>query len=140
MATYKITELLKCLNEVITDGYEYVDILECEDNSLSLSAYENTLESIDYENIPSCDLPDDYDVETTPCIFNVNDLCGDILFTYRELFTIMYALDNSLEYFKECAKDPSCSKEEAAEIKESSVDCRNLQAKLAKFHKRLTVS
>lgn len=70
----------------------------------------------------------------------MDDFCGDISFTYKEIFVIKQSLDNALEYLKDCSNDPSCSKEVLADIKSSSVLMRNLQAKLAKRFKNYSVS
>ena len=142
MATYKIYDLIEKLYEISADGYEYVDIFEseCDDEypaSLSFSAISNDSLGIDYEEIESCEIPDNYDYEESTRKINSADFCLQLPFTYQEIFTIKHAVDNALEYFKECIENPEISKDIKTEIKTSSVSCRNLQAKINKFLSKL---
>lgn len=140
MAIYKTSELFNKLCEIISDGYDYVEISEDSDSelpALTFSACEDLEYSEDYEDIFSCELPKDYDVSNASHICNLNDFCSDLLFTYNEIFTIKHAIDNALEYFKECLEDKSLSREIKQEIDLSAVKCRNLQAKIAKFESKL---
>lgn len=142
MAIYKTTELLELLNEIITDGFEYVDIMELDGDdeshaSLSVSAVDE-FNNIDYETIDSCEIPDNYDFTKSTLSVSPDDLCHSISFTYKEIFTIIHAVNNALAYFKDCLKDSSYPREVHDEIKASSVECRNLQAKLKQFTKRLS--
>jgi len=153
MATYKSTELLKMISEIVNDGYKYVDVSEWEGDKpddkdgeyddlptyLSFEAIDEDLAGIDYESVYSCDFPNESDI-ATPELFHGNDYCSSIAFTFDEIFTIKHALDNSLEYFKECANDPKVSKDILSEIKSASISCRNLQAKLAKLLKGFKIS
>ena len=138
MATYKTSELFNKLSELINDGYEYVDIFCCEADdefpeSLTFEAIASDYEHVDFEDVESCETPDDYDMETSDRIFNVNDFCA-LPFTYKEIFPLMHAVDNALEHFKECVDKPE-NKDIRSDIKRSSVECRNLQAKFKKFVK-----
>ena len=139
MATFKTVELLNKLHEMINDGYELVDIslFENEDDSTStmyFNVIEDDFESIDYESIDSCDIPDGY---SSSSISLLPDDPAPISFSYSDILTLSHAVDNALEYYKECSKDSSYSKEILEEIKTSSISTRNLQAKFAKFLKRL---
>ena len=138
MATYKTSELFNKLSELINDGYEYVDIICCEaddefSESLAFEAIASDVESLDFEDVESCEIPDGYDVESSEHTFNINDFCA-LPFTYKEIFSLMNAVDNALEYLKECVDKPE-NKSLRSEIKQSSVECRNLQAKFRKFTK-----
>lgn len=66
MATYKVKELLNTLHEIANDGYEYVEVMEIEDEDeyppfLSFSAIANSFMNIDYDSIDSCEVPENYD-------------------------------------------------------------------------------
>ena len=141
MAIYKTSDLLNMLSEIINDGYEYVEVMEldAEDDipaALNFSAIDSDDCSIDYDNVESVEIPDDYDyvlrIHPQP-----DDICHIINFTYEELFSIHHAINNALEYMKDCLKDPSCTREIRDEIKSSSIEWRNLQAKFAKFFKKI---
>lgn len=141
MATYKTSELLKQIGEIINDGYEYVEVdeLKADDEipaSLSFEAI-GEFETIGYDGVDSCEASEDYDFDAPFFKFSPDDLCGNIAFTFNEIFTIKLAIDNALEYMKECSKDTSCSKELLSQMKEDAIDYRNLQAKLAKFLKHI---
>lgn len=140
MATYKVQDLFNQLSEIINDGYEFVDVYESEADddfptSLSFEAIDE-YENIGYDGVESCEIPPDHDFNSISTTVRTDSYCSSIVFTYDEIFTIEHAVNNALEYFKECSKDPSYSKEVLAEIKASSIKCRNLQAKLAKYLKR----
>lgn len=134
MATYNLFTLLGQITEMINDGYSYAEILEISadddfPDSLSFSADNGEFE-IDYDNVES--LPPDYDYSQgskiaadTPCY----------VLTLQETATVLHALDNALEYFKECSanKYGLYDPDTLIHIKSSSVDCRNLQAKVRKF-------
>lgn len=141
MAVYKTSELFNKLCQIINDGYEYVDLSEIDGDDemsaiLCFEAIVNDFECCDYESLDSCILPENYDVESSNShTINPNDFCSDMAFTYQEIFTLNHAVNNALEYFKDCSKDPD-NREFLSEIKSASVNCRNLQAKFAKFYKR----
>lgn len=142
MATYKISDLINTLHEIASDNYEYVDILELDEDddmpaSLSFSAISDSFSEVDYESVDSVEIPENYDSETSSRLFAPSDICPDLLFTFNEIFTLKQALDNALEYMKECSKDPSCSRETLEDIKKASISARNLQAKFAKFMSHL---
>lgn len=137
MAIYKTTELLDLLNDIIVDGFEYVDITELDHDdesptSLSISAVDE-FHNIDYDSIDSCEIPQNYDFTKPTLSFSPDDLCHNVSFTYKEVFTIIHAVNNALAYFKDCLADPSYPRDIRDEIKASSVECRNLQAKLKQF-------
>ena len=140
MAIYKTSDLLDILSEIINDGYEYVEVMEldAEDDipaALNFSAIESDCCSVDYDNVESAEIPDDYDyvlrIQPHP-----DDICHIINFTYDELSSLYHAVNNALEYSKDCLKDPSCTRELRDDIKISSAEWRNLQAKFAKFFKK----
>lgn len=156
MAIYKSAELLKMISEIVNDGYKYVDVTELEGTlpdpnddeddeyddlptALSFEVIDEHLAGIDYESVNSCDFPTVNDIHA-PEHFHGKDICGSITFTFDEIFTIKHATDNALEYFKECSEDPEIPKDILAEIKTSTISCRNLQAKLAKFLKGFKIS
>lgn len=143
MKAYKVSDLYNKLSELANDGYEYVNIivLDADEESpeaLNFEAIEDSECSIDYDNVECCTLPQDYSYEnkTTRSICPT-DYCCELNFTYNELGTIKHAVDNALEYFNELLNEPSQPKDIITEIKQASVNCRNLQAKLAHFLKRL---
>ena len=134
MALYNLFEVMDHIMEIINDGYIYADISEIprdDDDPASLSFSvpdpDNDFLAIDYESIDA--LPDDYDLSR--CSITSDKVCYGL--TLEELATVHHALNNALEYFKECSSDKSYSKEVLNDIKASSVRCRNLQAKTLKF-------
>lgn len=145
MATYKTVDLINRLSELINDGYEYVDITELDADEefpscLSFSAIEDSSSSVDFEEIDSVELPEDYDYYTTDSHkVKGTDTCLTISFTYQELAFLKFAVDDALEYAKECSKNPSISRDELSSIKSTSVHWRNLQAKFAKFNKHARI-
>lgn len=113
MATYKISELYNRICEIANDGYEYVEIttLDADEDmpeALAFNAVEDSAFSVDYEELDSCELPNDYEGGTSRTI-DTSDYCLELHFTYQEMFTIQHAIDNALEYYKECLKDSSYS-------------------------------
>lgn len=156
MAIYKSTELLKMISEIVNNGYKYVDVSELEGFSpdpdddeydefddlpsyLHFDVIEDDLTTSDYECVYSCKFPSESDIVASEH-FHGNDICSSIAFTFEEIFTIKHAIDNALEYFKECSKDTKTPKDILSEIKSSSISCRNLQAKLAKLLKGFKIS
>ena len=142
MATYKISDLYNILSELANDGYEYVniDLIEAvgeEPESLSLDAIEDSFSTVN-DSVECCTIPEDYSIHNklTRSI-RPTDYCCEMNFTYEELGTIHHAATNALEYFSDLLKDPSQPKDIVKEIKQSSVELRNLQAKLAHFLKCL---
>lgn len=91
------------------------------------------------EEVESCQLPDDYyyNLKSSRSV-KADDYCSEINFTYMEVGLIKHAVDNALAYFKELLNDSSQSKDTIEQIKQSSIECRNFQAKLAKFLKHLS--
>ena len=83
-------------------------------------------------------LPDDY---VLLCSDNRSvlgsDICNKLLFTYNELSTIHQAAENALIYFNECLAAPKNSKEIIDDIKNSSVDLRNLKAKIERLFSQM---
>lgn len=141
MAIYKITELHNRICEIANDGYEYVEVLECEASddspeSLIFTAIEDSYMEVDYDSVESCEVPENFYTKTTRTI-HATDYCLELNFTYSEIATIKHAVDNALEYFKDCLTDSSLTRDIIDDIKHSSVECRNLQAKLAGFLKHL---
>ena len=135
MATYKTSELLKQLCDLVNDGYAYVDVSEIEADedfpaSLSFSICEG-FAGMNYCDIDSCDPPENY--LASSCDENPDDSFARILFSEKELCTIACAIDNALEYFKELKGDPNIPQEDRDGLRILSTDCRNLQAKLKKF-------
>ena len=143
MAIYNVYELYNRICELANDGYEYVEIITLDSDeefpeSLSFNAIETYNSSVDYEEIESCVLSEHYCYEEKQShTIKPTDYCMELNFTYNEIATIKHAVDNALEYFKEALKDDSYSKDIIKEIKESSIECRNLQAKLAHFLKHI---
>lgn len=137
MAVYKSIELFNKICEILNDGYEYVEVTDLDNASLSFEAIADEIESIDYEEIDSCDIPDDYDFDKPSISISSDSFCYNINFTYKEIATISHAVNNALAYFKDCLEDSSCSRDVRDEIKASSVECRNLQAKLNRLLKHI---
>lgn len=138
MATYRISDLLVRLTEMVQDGYSFVDLEEIPADSdlpASLSFIGTPeCEGSDYEEVDSVDLKNLPSSITRQ--FSPNDLCGSMLFTFDELATLHYALDNAIDYFKKECSNPECSREEKDEIKTAIVDFRNLQPKFVRFQNR----
>lgn len=134
MATYHLFDVMDHIMEIINDGIFFADITELPGDdeslpSLSFSAIDPDDEfcEIDYEPVDS--IPED-----SPCSIE-GKVCYGL--TLKELATVHHALTNALEYFKECSADKSYDRATLDEIKTSSVECRNLQAKIGKFINRL---
>lgn len=143
MATYKISDLHNRLCEMSVDGYEYVDIalLSADDDTpecLCFEAVEDSCGLVDYETVDSCELPEDYDIETSDHKFVLTDYCSRLPFTYQEIAVIRYAVESALKYSKTILDNPSESSETKKRVKQESVALRNLQAKLLKFFKYIT--
>ena len=137
MATYNISELLSRLAEIKQDGYSFVDIseLSADDEypeSLHFDAVDE-FDPVDYEEVESVD-PNNLPTHTKSR-HSVDDLCGSLLFTYKELGLIENALSNTLQLINQELKDNSHTSEEKREIKKDAIEFRNLQAKLAHFFK-----
>lgn len=144
MSVYRIADVYNRLCEMTNEGYEYAEIsLLNADDEFSECLYFNALEdsnsSVDYEEVESCQLPDDYyyNLKSSRSV-KADDYCSEINFTYREVGLIKHAVDNALAYFKELLNDSSQSKDTIKQIQQSSIECRNFQAKLAKFLKHLS--
>ena len=137
MATYDISDLLSRLAEIKQDGYSFVDISELSatgeyPESLHFDAVDE-FDFIDYEEIESIDL-DSLPVNAKSR-YSVDDLCGLLLFTYKELGLIDNALANTLQVIKQELKDNSHTSEEKRKMKNDAIEFRNLQAKLDHFFK-----
>lgn len=140
MAVYKTSDLIKRLHEILTDGYVYVDVSELEGDdefptSLSFSVLDDQDMGIDYESIESLD---ESSIDSSSSRSKTSDICPEAVFTYEELFTLMYSIEVTLDQLKEWSAEP-LSKKDLAEIKQSAVDCRNLQAKFAKLRKHFRI-
>lgn len=145
MATYKTIELINRLSELVNNGYEYVDlsIIEADEDlpeALHFDAIESDACSVDYEEIDSVEIPEDYDYDNGYHKVNGSDFCLTLPFTYDEIGALAHAVENALQFVKECSDDPSCTKEDIADMKNAAIRWRNLQAKFAKFHKRFRKS
>lgn len=137
MATYNISDLLSRLAEIKQDGYSFVDIYElpADDEypeSLHFDAVDD-FDPADYEEVESVD-PDNLPTHTKRRIA-ADDLCGLLLFTYKELGLIENALENTLQFIKQESKDNTHTFEEKRKMKKDAIEFRNLQAKLAHFLK-----
>lgn len=137
MATYNISDLLSRLAEIKQDGYSFVDIYElpADDEypeSLHFDAVDD-FDHADYEEVESVD-PDNLPTHTKRRIA-ADDLCGLLLFTYKELGLIENALENTLQFIKQESKDNTHTFEEKHKMKKDAIEFRNLQAKLAHFLK-----
>ena len=138
MAVYNLFELLNRITELINDGYSYAEISECPADdefpaSLTFSAVEDELGNIEYDDVDA--LPDDYDYSH---VAGINSDTPCFTLTLHETATALHALDNALEYFKECSanKDNLYDRDTLDQIKSASVRCRNLQAKTREFLNR----
>lgn len=103
MSVYKTEDLLIQLSSLIRDGYQYVEIseLEADDEypaSLSFEVVDDSCGSF-YGEIDSCESPDDFHFDSKKYTVCGDSVCGSILFTYDEIFTIHHAVNNALEFF-----------------------------------------
>lgn len=137
MATYLIPELLSRLAEMTQDGYTFTELSEFpSDEDFPVSLHFDAigdLEVCDYEEVMSVDLDDFSEGRTVS--YSVDAPCASLLFTYRELATIHHALMNALEYIKDESKKSTYSKDLIRDMKASSVEFRNLKAKIEHFMK-----
>lgn len=136
MALYNLLDVLDTVSCIINDGLIYADICELQgDDDSPASLYfsapdpDDPTWSIEYEGVNS--LPDDHDISRS----TIKTDRAFYPLSLRELATVHHALTNALEYFKECAADKSYGREIQDKIKKSSIDCRNLQAKIGKILK-----
>ena len=68
MATYRISNLIDKLAEIMNDGYEFVEISELEEVDdlpicLNFNAVEYNNASVDYEEVNSVKVPENYSSE-----------------------------------------------------------------------------
>lgn len=137
MAIYKITDLVNRLSEITSDGYDYVDLDEDIDGESACIFLEAMPDSeYDYEAVESVSIPEEYYDDNHRRIFNPNDICASLHFSFRELATMHHAVTNALEGLKEHIATTSPSKEELRELKLTKTEWLNLQAKLAHFLSR----
>ena len=142
MATYKTTDLLAVLAQILDDGNPTVNIsqLEALDDIPESLHFESQDEDddefvTDYDTVYAIDSTDDIDMSLH---FHPDDLCSHFFFTYNEIETIRAALNHSLEYIKEESVKPIYSKEDLQAMKYSSVRFRNLLAKVDRFFKKIS--
>ncbi len=134
MAIYKISDIYNVLCDALCDGNEYANIYLTEADEEYPESI--TIEPLDelcnaaYEPIEACDIPSDYDFNNTHRQISASDYCDMLPFTYEEVLTIFDALNNAIEFCKECEKDPNNSREIRQNIKTFLVEFRNLQAKI----------
>lgn len=138
MALYKTHELFCKICEVLESGCHYVDICEIESDdgpstSLSFEVI-NDYEGFPLDDLESCE--NQSKTNSSAKYISDSDFCP-LLFTFNEISTLATAVNNALEYYKECSKDKSLSRDTLDEIKQSSVECRNLQAKFAQYFKHV---
>lgn len=139
MATYRITDLLIRLAEMVEDRQDFVELTESpeEDGSPACLSFEipeecSDFNSPDYEEVEACN-PEDVDPSETFSISG-DSLCPDLLFTYDEISLIEHAVKNSIEYFKECIDSPNYSRETKDKIKKDLITLRNFYPKLQRFY------
>lgn len=144
MATYRTSDLLNLLGQLSNDGYDYVEISEndaYEDpTSMELEAVIDRSASEFFGAINSCDVPEDYIYGYSHSLIQPSDICSGISFTFDELFTLMNAVDNALEYCKERLARPACTRDERDAIKSNAPEFRNMQAKFAKLRKKYGIT
>lgn len=138
MATYRTSDLLKRIHELIEDDIRYVDIYESDEDEdcchfLSFEGIAiddpNGLGGIGYDDIDSVE---DVDNDIIDDLLNPDDPCTLFSFTNEEVFTFARAIDVALNYYKIRSSSPDCCREEKDAIKKHSIAMRNLQAKLSK--------
>lgn len=127
MATYKTIDLMNQISQILNDGYHFVDVYECESDEDYLPSLSFEVPDFDMEYDEVVSLPDD----TTKLTISSQDYIA--AFTLEEITLLHQAVSNALEYYKECQKDSSYSRDDKASIKTASVKTRNMQAKLLKI-------
>lgn len=137
MSEYKIVELIKPLISAIQDGYQYVEIKEFEaedDLPSGLSFIVSDDFSETYDDVFSCDPPDEpvYTISIQP-----DEPCYQLIFSYKDIFTLQSSFDYAMRYFKEHGKDKSLSQKDKDEIRFLKTEIMNLSAKTAKFLKTI---
>ena len=135
MAVYNLFDLLGRITELINDGCCYAEITEISSDdefpvSLSFSSLCDYFPD-EYEPVDS--IP--YDYENPPEPPTLSKDSPFYVLTFSETETALHALNNALEYFKECSLNKNGCYDRATldSIKRSSFMCRNLQAKIKKF-------
>lgn len=115
MAAYKIKDLCNRLQEIASDGFEYVEIyhLEADEDfaeSLSFSAVETSYSSIeDYDNVESYEIPEDYDVAERPRFAPTS-------FSSADYDLLKTALDDSVTYCKKQLNSVTISADERSSV------------------------
>ena len=110
MAVYHLFDIMDRIMEIINDGMFFANITE-------LSGDDEFLTSLSVTRDTCCTIED--------------KVCYGL--TLEELSTVHHALTNALEFFKICSSDKSYDSETLDDINASSIECRNLQAKIGKF-------
>lgn len=141
MATYKISDILLKLAEMVEDDHNFVELNEYpeEDDSPALLSFNVPVECecpdfdvSDYESIDACDPNDPSSNEVIS--ISKDSLCPNLLFTYDEIDLINHAVKNSIEYCKECIDSPNYSRDTKDLIKKDLIDLRNFYPKLQRFY------
>lgn len=114
MATYKISDILLKLAEMIEDDHTFVELNEYpeEDDSPAFLSFNVPVECerpdfdvSDYESIDACD-PND-PVSNDPIAISQDSLCPNVLFSYDEISTLELSLKNSIEYLQNYIDSPN---------------------------------
>lgn len=122
MAIYKISELAGTVRELIHCGYDYVNVCACEEAedfpaSLDFEGVHDLSTSEEIAELVSVEVPSNYIRGLSPSQLNADDVSSSLCFSFDELCVLMNAVDNALEYMKECVASPDCTKNEKDEIK-----------------------
>ncbi len=130
MATYKTTDLMNLFSELLIDGHFTVNISEIEaDDEYPASLHFE----VPCEDSYACDSIDSLPDGSKVTLDTGKDCVA--AFTPVEISCLHHSVSNALEYYKECEKSPSYSRDEKSKIKSASVEARNMQAKLVKILK-----
>lgn len=137
MPNYKILDVVESLIGFLQDGYQYIDIEEFEadddfPSGLSFTVSDEFSETQD--DVFSCDIPDEL-----PSTIRIqpDEPCYQLIFSYKDIFTLKSSLDFAMRYFKEHDRDKSLTQKDKDEFRFLKTECLNLSAKIAKFLKKL---
>lgn len=143
MSAYKVSDLLNVLRRAANEGLDYISVRECEEDedlpaALLFEAIHDYSSGEEFDEIESVEIPDDYILGYSSTL-NADAISSTLVFDFSELCTLMSAVENALAFSKIRLNSSDCSKAECDAIKDSSIDLRNLQAKLAKFRKKYRI-
>lgn len=126
MAVYKISSIISRLTEILNSGAIYVDLVRRRNGSLSFSAV-----SPDYlypfDPVEAAE-PSDYELTHEKII--ADSPCHTCIFSYKELFSILNAINYAKQYFELSKENFDLTENDLSEIEQASSDYQALLSKI----------